>query len=135
VRVAVDGQYTPRRARLAEQFGIGGQDSVRGFDERELVNDVGNRATLELQTPDFRRACRPGAFARALLFLDHGWLRRNHALPGEVAKSHIASVGAGLRLSLPPSWNLRVDVSRVAQGTDARPRGSDRIGFSLGYAY
>ena len=56
-------------------------------------------------------------------------------LPGEVTRSHIASAGAGLRLSLPPSWNLRVDVSRVAQGTEARPRGSDRIGFSIGYAY
>ena len=54
---------------------------------------------------------------------------------GEVTHSHIASAGAGLRLSLPPSWNLRVDLSRVAQGTEARPRGSDRIGFSIGYAY
>ena len=134
-RLAVDGQYTRDALVSSEQFGIGGQDSVRGFDERELSNDVGTHATLELHTPDFGERVAPGAFARALLFLDHGWLRRNQPLPGEVTHSHIASVGAGLRLSFPPSWNLRVDVSRVAQGTDARPRGSDRIGFSLGYAW
>ena len=135
VRVAFDGQYTRDALVSGEQYGIGGQDSVRGFDERELINDVGNRATLELQTPDFGERVAPGVFARALLFLDHGWLRRNQPLPGEVTHSHIASAGAGLRLSLPPSWNLRVDLSRVAQGTEARPRGSDRIGFSVGYAY
>ncbi|MEO5882820.1 MAG: ShlB/FhaC/HecB family hemolysin secretion/activation protein [Caldimonas sp.] len=135
VRVVVDGQYTRDALVSGEQFGIGGQDSVRGFDERELINDIGNRATLELQTPDFGGRIASGVFARALLFLDHGWLRRNQPLPGEVTHSHIASVGAGLRLSLAPSWNLRLDLSRVAQGTDAHPRGSDHIGFSLGYAY
>ena len=135
VRVAFDGQYTRDALVSGEQYGIGGQDSVRGFDERELVDDRGNRATLELQTPDFGERIAPGVFARALLFLDHGWLRRNQPLPGEATRNHIASVGAGLRLSLPPSWNVRVDVSRVAQGTDTRPRGSERIGFSIGYAY
>lgn len=135
VRLAVDGQYTRDALVSSEQFGIGGQDSVRGFDERELSNDVGTRATLELHTPDFGERIGPGVYARALVFLDHGWLRRNHALPGEVDRSHIASVGAGLRLSLPPSWSVRVDAARVAQGTDTRPRGDDRILFSIGYAY
>ena len=135
VRVAVDGQYTRDALVSAEQFGIGGQDSVRGFDERELVDDFGTRASLELHTPDFGERVGPGAFAHALLFLDHGWLRRNQPLPGEATHRHIASVGGGLRFVLPPSWNLRVDLSRVVRGTDARPRGSDRIGFSLGYAY
>ena len=135
IRVAADGQFTHDALVSGEQYGIGGQDSVRGFDERELVDDRGNRATLELQTPDFGERIAPGVFARALLFLDHGWLHRNHALPGEPTRNHIASFGGGLRLSLPPSWNLRVDVSRIAQGTEARPRGSERIGFSVGYAY
>jgi len=53
LRVAVDGQYTRNALVSGEQFGIGGQDSVRGFDERELTNDRGNRMTLELQTPNF----------------------------------------------------------------------------------
>jgi len=135
VRVAFDGQYTGDALVSGEQYGIGGQDSVRGFDERELIDDRGNRATLELQTPDFGERIGGGVFARALVFLDHGWLHRNHPLPGEATRRHIASAGIGVRLTMPPSWNLRVDVSRVAQGTDSRPRGSEKIGFSVGYAY
>jgi hypothetical protein len=42
-----------------------------------------------------------------------------------------SGVGAELQMSLPPSWNLRVDVSRVAQGTEVRPRGDDRIGLGI----
>ena len=74
-------------------------------------------------------------FARGLAFLDHGWLHRNHPLPGETTRRHIASAGVGLRLTMRPSWNLRVDVSRVAEGTDSRPRGSEKVGFGVGYAY
>ena len=46
-----------------------------------------------------------------------------------------SGVGAELQMSPPPSWNLRLDVSRVAQGTDSRPRGSEKVGFGVGYAY
>jgi hypothetical protein len=44
-----------------------------------------------------------------------------------------SGVGAELQMSPPPSWNLRLDVSRVAQGTEVRPRGDDRIGLSIPY--
>jgi hypothetical protein len=118
VRVAFDGQYTGDALVSGEQYGIGGQDSVRGFDERELIDDRGNRATLELQTPDFGERIGGGVFARALVFLDHGWLHRNHPLPGRRPPPH-RQCRLGVRLTMPPSWNLRVDVSRVAQGTDA----------------
>lgn len=93
LRIAIDGQYTHDALVSGEQFGIGGQDSVRGFDERELTNDRGNRATLEIQTPNFDEQFGPGAAARALVFADQGWLRRNQPLPGEVVRSHLASVG------------------------------------------
>ena len=135
LRAAVDGQYTRDALVSGEQFGIGGQDSVRGFDERELSNDIGNRATFELQTPNFGERLGAGVIARALVFLDHGWLRRNQALPGEAVRNHISSVGVGLRLSLPPSWNLRVDAAHVTLGTASRPRGDDRLLFSIGYAH
>lgn len=135
LRVAVDGQYTQDALVSAEQFGIGGQDSVRGFDERELISDIGTRATLELQTPNFGDRLGSGVTATFLVFADQGWLRRNHPLPGEVVQTRIASVGAGLRLSVAPSWHVRVDAARVTQGTATRPRGAERLHFSLGFAY
>jgi hemolysin activation/secretion protein len=135
LRVAVDGQYTQDALVSAEQFGIGGRDSVRGFDERELTNDLGNRVTLEIQTPNIGEQLIPGAAARALVFADQGWLRRNHPLPGEVVHSHISSVGVGLRLAMASSWNVRVDAAHVTEGAGVRPRGDERLHFSIVYAY
>jgi hemolysin activation/secretion protein len=135
LRVAIEGQYTRNALVSGEQFGIGGQDSVRGFDERELTNDRGDRATLEIQTPNFGERIGPDAAARALLFADQGWLWRNHPLPGESVATHISSVGAGLRVSVAPSWRVRVDAARVIQGGGVRARGDKRLDFSIGYAY
>ena len=135
MRVALDGQYTRDALVSGEQFGIGGQNSVRGFDEREVANDIGHRATLEFHTPDVGERLGPGVSARALVFADHGWTRRNHPLPGERVSAHISSVGAGIRLSLPPSWQLRVDAAHVTQGAGSRPRGDERLHGSIGYAY
>ncbi len=135
LRVAIDGQYTHDALVSGEQFGIGGQDSVRGFDERELTNDRGNRATLEVQTPNFGEQFGPGAAARALVFADQGWLRRNQPLPGEVVRSHISSVGVGLRLAIAPSWNVRLNAAHVTEGAGVRPRGDERLHVSVVYAY
>jgi hemolysin activation/secretion protein len=135
LRVAFEGQYTRNALVSGEQFGIGGQDSVRGFDERVLTNDRGDRTTLEIQTPNFGERIGPDTAARALLFFDQGWLWRNHPLPGEVVATHISSVGAGLRVTVAPSWRVRVDAARVIQGGGVRARGDKRLDFSVGYAY
>ena len=52
-RFAFNGQMTRDRLVSGEQFGLGGVDSVRGFLEREVVNDNGYRGTMEFYTPDF----------------------------------------------------------------------------------
>ena len=135
MRVALDGQYTRDALVSGEQFGVGGQNSVRGFDERELANDIGHRATLEFHTPDVGERLGPGVSARALVFADQGWTRRNHPLPGERVSAHVSSVGVGIRVSLAPSWQLRVDAAHVTQGAGSRPRGDERLHSSIGYAY
>ncbi len=134
-RLAGDGQLTRDALVAGEQFGIGGQDSVRGFGEREISNDRGLRLSAELHGPDFGASLRPGIAAHALLFGDYGRVRRNHALPGETTKISIASVGAGLRVSLPPHWQLRLDLAHVARGNGERRRGDRHLHFSLGVAY
>ena len=73
--------------------------------------------------------------ARALVFGDYGRVTRNNALPGEVSEVIIASVGAGLRPSLAPHFNLRVDAAHVARGTAAHPRGDESVHFTIGVAY
>jgi hemolysin activation/secretion protein len=133
LRVALDGQYTRDALVSAEQFGVGGADSVRGFFERQVINDRGHRTTFEVQTPNFGAYVGPHVAARYIGFVDTGWVRRNHALPGEAAQVNISSIGVGFRASVAPAWSLRLDFAHVLQGGGVRPRGDERLHFSLGY--
>ena len=135
VRVAFDGQYTGDALVSGEQFGIGGQDSVRGFDERELVDDRGERPSLELQTPDFGERLGPRRRRPRAGVPRPRALNRNRPLPGEATSVSIASVGAGLRVAIPPHYQLRLDLAHVTRGFGDRPRGDDHVHFSLGIAY
>ncbi|HEX2540689.1 MAG TPA: ShlB/FhaC/HecB family hemolysin secretion/activation protein [Caldimonas sp.] len=135
LRLAGDGQFSRDALVSGEQFGIGGQDSVRGFLEREISDDRGSRFSAELHSPDFGARLGPGVAAHALLFHDRGRVRRNLALPGETTKGSIASVGAGLRVSIPPHWQMRLDLAHVTRGFGERPRGHEHLHFSLGVAY
>ena len=135
LRLVAEGQATRDALVSGEQFGIGGQDSVRGFLEREFINDKGVRASVELRGPDFGERLGAGIAAQALAFYDIGHVSRNHALPGEVASTRIASVGAGLRLSFAPSITARLDAARVTRGAGSQVRGEGRLHFTLGVAY
>ena len=53
LRAALSGQYTNDLLIAAEQYGVGGADSVRGFGEREVAADYGARVGLELWAPAF----------------------------------------------------------------------------------
>lgn len=111
-----------------EQFGLGGAQSVRGFDERYLAGDSGARVSLETHTP-------PGQFGalqlKGLAFIDYGELRRNLAQPGEPARESIASWGLGARLVLAKQLSLALDVAAVLHGTASHPAGSGRVHLSL----
>ncbi|MEO6363088.1 MAG: ShlB/FhaC/HecB family hemolysin secretion/activation protein [Caldimonas sp.] len=134
LRLAAEGQYTRDALIPGEQFGIGGHDSVRGFLEREISDDVGARASVELQTADVSGPGQRMA-ASALVFADIGWVRRNHALPGENHETRIASVGAGVRVALAPHISFRADLAHILRGATARQRGREALHFSLGVAY
>jgi hemolysin activation/secretion protein len=52
LRARFDLQHTNEVLVGPEQFGIGGANSVRGFQERERADDRGHSASLELYTPE-----------------------------------------------------------------------------------
>ncbi|HEX5091079.1 MAG TPA: ShlB/FhaC/HecB family hemolysin secretion/activation protein [Burkholderiales bacterium] len=113
-RFEASGQGTQDMLVAGEQFGIGGANSVRGFQERAVADDRGWQGTLELYTPEFGRALELGAARlRALAFYDWGAVRRNMPAPGDVAAQGIASAGIGLRLNRGNSVNARFDLAWV----------------------
>ena len=135
LRLAAEGQATRDALISGEQFGIGGQDSVRGFYEREIINDKGVRASFEVRGPEFGASFGTGVAAQALMFYDVGRVTRNHALPGETTHATIASVGVGLRMSIAPAATARLDLAHVLRGAGVRPRGDESAHFSIGIAY
>jgi hemolysin activation/secretion protein len=114
LRLNFSAQYTDDALVAPEQFGIGGADSIRGFNERYASNDKGYRTTLELYTPDKAKAFGlPDGRLRFLVFYDTGVLRRNQPQFIERKGASLDSGGIGLRLSHKNHFTARLDVAHV----------------------
>lgn len=132
IKASVQGQFTNNALISGEQFGAGGMDSVRGFNERAVSNDRGSRGSLELYTPDLAGLLNLSDLrARALVFYDAAWLRRNHSLPGEISSQRISSYGIGMRVGFAKSLSARLDFASVDHGDDVRMNGSKRLHMSM----
>jgi hemolysin activation/secretion protein len=129
MRIALNGQYTSNALVSGEQFGLGGPDSVRGYQLREVANDRGYSLQNELYTPDFSRkvGLSDTYRLRALVFYDWGAVQRNKAVAGDINRDSIASWGLGLRATYGKMVNFRLDIAQILQGTASRETSSQRV--------
>ena len=131
LHTAINGQFTSDALVSPEQFGAGGIDSVRGFDERAATDDRGERITLEGISPDFgARLLNDSWQLRGVLFYDAAKLARVDPLPGEASHLFISSRGVGARIAYSRQASLRLDFSNVINGADLRSRNSNMLQFS-----
>jgi hemolysin activation/secretion protein len=133
LRAIVNGQATGDALIPGEQFGAGGAGSVRGFAEREIANDSGVAVNLEAYTPNL--CDRLGWNCRLLGFIDHAYLKRNHAQPGEIGSTSISSAGVGARLLLSTYVNLQLDFGHVLRAGATERADANRLHLRLGLAY
>ncbi|MCG2592055.1 hypothetical protein LZ009_04600 [Ramlibacter sp. XY19] len=131
-------QYSPDVLISGEQFGLGGQYSVRGTDiERPISGDKGVSGTVELSTPELL----PGL--RLLGFVDGGYLWNNK--PNGTSKpssDHLASAGVGLRF-FKGSFYASLDWGRILAGSkvpltinsSAPQEGDDRFYANIGLRF
>jgi len=131
-------QYSPDVLISGEQFGLGGQTSVRGTDlDRPISGDKGISATFELSTPELL----PGL--RLLGFVDGGYLWNNK--PNGTSKpssDRLASVGVGLRY-FRGNFSASFDYGYLVEGSkvpltinSASPQsGDDRFYVNLGLRF
>lgn len=135
-RISISGQFTGDALVPGEQFGAGGANSVRGFNEREVSNDTGHLVSAEIYTPDLCTGWQSAtAQCRLLAFADAARLRRNDPLPGEIARASIASVGLGLRMSVAKAMTLQMDVGHVIDAGPTQDKGGARVHVRLGLTY
>jgi hemolysin activation/secretion protein len=114
VRISLNGQWTRDALVPGEQYGLGGANSLRGYEERELSNDWGYAGSLELYSPDLtRRSDADGLNLRLLGFIDAGYLARNKAGRFDRASDDLASWGVGARLSWNKRASVRLDVAQA----------------------
>ncbi len=131
----LDGQHTAEPLIPGEQFGLGGVNSVRGFEEREISGDRGLQAKLEAWAPPFRKTN-----VRVIGFLDTGAVRLEDPLPGENSRENIASIGLGLRGSWGGRLSWKLDWGYATNGVsvnrvDGTQDGDSKLHFNLGYRF
>ena len=136
LRLTLNGQATRDALVPGEQFGIGGATSVRGLAERQIADDKGFTANVELHTPDLCSRLLDGStHCNALAFLDDGHVYGNNALPGEPGHQSAVSTGAGLRLVRSRNLSVQMDYGRVVSATDPTQQGDQRLHASLQVSY
>lgn len=129
----LNGQFTSETLIPGEQIGVGGERSVRGFEERTVAGDSGLVANLELWTPTL-----PQLYdIRLLGFLDAGHKVTNSPGIGQRPHDTISSIGVGARWSWRNELLVSLDYGQpIANGdTDASDRGNSKWHVSLTYRY
>jgi hemolysin activation/secretion protein len=123
LRLDANGQETRDALISGEQFGIGGMDSVRGYSEREVLNDRGWKTTLELATPQTTLPVGNDWRAHLVGFADAGGVVRNQAAANEQLSARIAAIGIGARVQLGATATLRLDVAQALKEATTTRKG------------
>ncbi|MBT9584851.1 ShlB/FhaC/HecB family hemolysin secretion/activation protein [bacterium] len=93
---------------VAEQFALGGPDTVRGFAQAELLGDEGYLVSAELRWSPIEEE--PDRFQLAF-FVDHGGVSLKRAGPGDLPRgAKLTGAGLGFRLGLGAASHARLDI-------------------------
>jgi hemolysin activation/secretion protein len=136
VALHLAGQLASQPLVSAEQFSVGGADSVRGYAEGAVSADYGVLASVELRS----RNLAPALLAHfeganlppftELVFFGFGDAARVGLIdpePGQPHRSTLLGTGLGLRLGLQPGLSLALDWARRHRDVTGRPLPTERV--------
>jgi hemolysin activation/secretion protein len=135
------GQLASDRLIATEQLGMGGYNTVRGYDEREVNADSGLMVSAELRTPRIKlgRFCnRPDMESRIqfLTFWDYGEGHNRFRQPGEDKNIELQSVGVGMRYWMGNYVSFRMDYGHrldEPDGSTFNDQGRFHFGLLVSY--
>lgn len=136
--ILLRGQASTQNLLPSEQYGIGGYDTVRGYDERQLNMDDAALASIEIRSPYMKIFSRNKKFQdafQALFFIDSGYGKNYKPIPGEHSPQYLLSVGPGLRYTLDPYIAARVDWGVKLHTNKDFTGGSSMVQFSVTASY
>lgn len=103
------GQLSTDALPTAEQFAVGGPDSVRGFIQGERLGDQGYTLSAEYRQQVYR-STKGDNIVQALAFIDHGSGSLELPQVGEVKEKDLTGIGVGLRGQVGNNTTIRLDV-------------------------
>jgi len=121
------GQWASGPLISAEQYSLGGAESVRGYFDGEVSGDAGALASLEWRAPDqAKNAGSAWRELRPVLFLDAAQASTQEPATGQASMVRMAGAGVGLRWALGGSWKLdgALDVGQPLHATSSTPGNS-----------
>jgi hemolysin activation/secretion protein len=127
-------QWSTSNLLPSEQLGVGGVDSVRGYDERTAEGSEGELVTAEVRSPPVGPvgALWGGGIGDALqfdVFWDWGHVRNNTIAAGLPVT--LDSVGGGLHYTLSRFIDLRLENGWQLRKAPREQRRSSRLIFSV----
>lgn len=136
LELQLNGQISPDALVPAEAFGLGGQFSVRGYEERELNADAGVQASLEWWSPNWGGRFNERLRLQGILFADLGWARNRGSTPclDTRRRCELASLGVGLRVGQGDT-QLRLDVAVALKDALQTRRDDVHAHFSLQHKF
>ncbi|MBH9579284.1 ShlB/FhaC/HecB family hemolysin secretion/activation protein [Inhella proteolytica] len=136
LELQLNGQLSPDALVPAEAFGLGGQFSVRGYEERELNGDSGLQASLEWWSPNWGARFSERWRLQGIVFADLGWARNRGSTPCVNTRRHceLASLGLGLRAGQGDT-QLRLDVGVALKDALQTRRDDVHAHFSLQHRF
>lgn len=122
------GQVSSERLLFSETMGLGGFDSIRGYDQRTLNADAGWMASFEFgpRPQQVGTTSRPGQL-RTYVFTDMGDAYTMYPQAGERAQEFLISTGVGLRYSVNDRYSLRLDYGYGLTRASSQPDDYQRI--------
>jgi len=139
IRGEFNGQLASTALMPTEQFGLGGYNTVRGYDERVANGDNAWVINLEFWTP-------PGSVFKIfdnhevedrlqfLAFWDYGFVGYEEPQPGQV-NSWLMSVGPGLRYNIDRYVSVQLDWGFQLHQAPAGTKAGNRAELSATIAY
>ncbi|MBD2511077.1 ShlB/FhaC/HecB family hemolysin secretion/activation protein [Nostoc muscorum FACHB-395] len=126
-------QLASRTLLPLEQFGLGGQDSIRGYRQDYLLTDNGTFVSAEVQVPILRLP-KIDSTLQVVPFVDFGvgWNSSDRENPNP---NTLAAVGLGLRWSQGDRFTVRLDwgVPLISVESNERTLQENGLYFSLLY--
>ncbi|WP_163702734.1 ShlB/FhaC/HecB family hemolysin secretion/activation protein [Adonisia turfae] len=126
-------QLTPDSLLSQEQFGIGGQSTVRGYRQNQILTDNGVLGSVEVRLPVLGNS-RNGPLLQVAPFLDigHGW----NSGGNNPDDNTLVGVGTGLLFST-NNLNARLDwgIPLISGDSDRDSLQENGIYFSLDYSF